>query len=211
MKHILLITIGLILFTSISVAQDLDLNKTNVRLKNNEKKSPKIDTITRRKEIKINYSYINGLDFVREYRDALDFVNYTDQSKFGTLSFSLHYKIKKWKYGFGINYTNYKSSLNYYDYNLLSHEGSLTENIITPLLSIDRYLNKNFYFGFHIGCNLNRMKYSEDSNNNHSTSFLPYTKICIGYQFKLSNRLNFNLELGAGGSMTNTGVSYLVK
>jgi hypothetical protein len=226
MKHILVITIGLFLFSSISFAQDLDLNKANVNLKNNEKKAPKIDTIKRLNEIKFNYSYFSGLDFfvLEDFRTEL----YNDSNFYsrsprqsGSFSLSFHHRVNKWKYGVGINYSIYRAQDEnefYYNHwntlnNNLIHYDYLSYNIFTTFAAFERVFYKKLYLGMHLGLNFIRktatsIYFGEVVSR---SNFLPYTKICLGYQFKLSNRLNFNLELGAGGSMTNTGFSYMVR
>lgn len=223
MKHILLISIGLILFSFISVAQDLDLKNANVKLKNNEKKVPKIDTITRLNEIKFNYSYFSGLDFFLVpdvVNDTLNNINTINRSKSGVFSLSFHHRVNKWKYGLGLNYSNYKiqEKVELIYYNLwnepiyYSNIYNTNYNIFTAFTTFERFIYKKFYLGLHLGCNIINEN-SEDLLNSEDREryFLPYTKICFGYQYKLSNRLNFNLELGVGGSMTNTGVSYMFR
>jgi hypothetical protein len=215
MKRFLLISIGLILFSSISVSQDLDLNKTNVKLK----KELKIDTIKRLNEIKFNYSYFSGLDYFFDrfavVRHEMFFVNYLDSiaiygRKSGVFSLSFQHRVNKWKYGLGFNYSNYRNYQSIFDFNYPIF--NFNYHIFTAFTTFERFIYKKLYLGLHLGGNfirqINYLDYEEVYSDNE---FLPYTKICLGYQFKLSNRLNFNLELGVGGSMTNTGFSYLVR
>ncbi len=226
--YINLLFIFIFLFSN---AQDLDLNKAGVKLQNKE---DKIDTIVRLREVKVNYSYFSGLDFFIPYYYSpnynfipnyysMNHVGLIDAKKSGVFSISFHQKVNKWKFGIGINYSNYKFSeskissnyyMNYsfgdYSYTTLT----TTINVISPILMFERFLNKNLYLGLHLGWNFINIRQEEkdlDYLYSNYRVYPPYTKFCLGYQFKLSNRLNFNLELGVGGGMTNTGVSYLVK
>ena len=228
MKYLVLISF-IIFYFHFSYSQDLDLNKTDIKLeekRNTIKLEEKRDTV-KRISGKINYSYFSGLDLF--YFDNQDKIN---GSKSGIISLSFHYRANKWKYGIGMNFSNYKASYNkYYDIqtiNFIYSDNLNTSNrILTPFVTIERFLNKNLYLGLHLGCNfiktenkhliqyeyVTAVTYNVTDEKYQETfhRILPYTKFCVGYQFKLSNHLNFNLELGVGGSMTNTGVSYLFR
>ena len=188
MKYLFLISCFFFNFF-ISYSQDLDLKKTNIKLEE------KNQDIIERTSVKINYSYLSGLDLF--YSNNQDIIN---GSKSGIISLSFHYRANKWKYGIGINFSNYKASYKYYV--------NISYRILTPFVTFERYVYKNLYVGVHLGYNFIKSdSYFYEGYN----IYLPYTKFCAGYQFKLSNRLNFNLELGVGGSMTNTGFAYLFR
>ena len=187
----------------ISYSQELDLNKTNINL------VEKTQDIIERTSVKINYSYLSGLDF---------FYLRNNGSKSGIISLSFHYRVNKWNYGIGMNYSNYIAYDN--NYNLTSKSNTI---ILTPLVTFERYVYKKLYLGVHLGCNiirdyfLDKSQYVFYGENDAFYEYVAniyynrYIKFCAGYQFKLSNRLNFNLELGVGGSMTNTGFAYLFR
>ena len=222
------------------------MNKSNIKLE--EKKRDTIERIS----VKINYSYLSGLDlFFGDYqtdRNRIEFEDYygTDldknTSKSGIISLSFHYRANKYKYGIGMNFSNYKASYlgsdlglgvnkqgaNIYDLNININN---SHRILTPFVTIERFLNKNLYLGLHLGCNFIKTESKERERYNYIWStpwgeelilydreksevrnvLFPYTKFCIGYEIKLSNQLNLNLELGIGGSMTNTGFAYLFR
>ena len=257
MKYLLLFSFIIFCF-HFSYSQDLDLNKTDIKLEEKRdtvkrisviKLEEKRDTV-KRISVKINYSYFSGLDIYKpEINNPKPDLSYpflfndqdkTNESKSGIISLSLHYKKNKWKYGLGMNYSNYNISYRIpgdiyysidpiysidYNYNL-----NRSHKISTCFVTLEKFLNKNLYLGLHLGANFIKTEnkyvyYSETvfpaisndiyvSEENYQETFyqiLPYTKFCVGYQFKLYNQLNFNLELGVGGSMTNTGVSYLFR
>ena len=244
MKYLFLISCFFFNFL-ISYSQDLNLNKTDIKLKVKHKIEEVKDTVS----MKINYSYLSGLDlFYFNHQDKII------ESKSGIISLSFHYRANQWKYGIGMNYSNYKTSSNshysstsinssyeeVYFINTITYDTvlSASHRILTPILTLERFLNKNLYVGVHLGCNFRKtdnnyqisgdikgVGYFKQDNSlvgdykipfNDKTQdvayeIFPYTKFCIGYQFKLSNHLNFNLELGVGGSMTNTGFAYLFR
>jgi hypothetical protein len=210
MKYLLLISCFLF-FILFSYSQDLDLNKTDIKIKVEQKIDEVKDTVNH-VSMKINYSYLSGLDLF--YFNNQDKIN---GSKSGIVSLSFYYRANKWKYGIGMNFSNYSSYKYFSNYSSYKYYDTQTlytsYRILTPFLTFERYVYKNLYIGVHLGCNFIKREsyFYEGYDVVESVNYLPYTKFCAGYQFKLSNRLNFNLELGVGGSMTNTGFAYLFR
>ena len=245
MKYLLLFSFIIFCF-HFSYSQELDLNKTDIKLEVEQKIEEVKDTVNHL-SMKINYSYFSGLDFLPlhfRFDNLIIERDKINESKSGIISLSLHYSVNKWKFGLGLNYSNYNSTyrnyepdsmVNFYssDYSHFNivHSLNTSHRILTPFVTLDRFFLKNLYIGLHIGCNFIRTEdkyydliappdYKSSSTDIANLDnipkqiiyrFLPYTKFCVGYQFKLYNQLNFNLELGVGGSMTNTGVSYLFR